>query len=161
MLPFLKRFGFFRPRLMLAMGLLAPALIVGAAARAELPDPIRFYAIMTAEEQSTTTVSSGVGRADFFLERATQRFSWSVTFEGLTSRVVGAAVHGPQRPGTNAGVLFELAPQASLGALPLQGAVVLTDAQIEYLLSGRMYVNVRSARYPEGELRGQIERMPP
>jgi hypothetical protein len=38
---------------------------------------------------------------------------------------------------------------------------VLTDAQLEYLLAGRMYVNVRSRRYPAGELRGQIQRVPP
>ena len=136
-------------------------LVASLASARELPDPIVFYADLTADEQSTTTISPGVGRADFFLERATQRFSWQVTFRDLTTRAVGAAVHGPQRPGTNAGVQFELASERALSSLPLQGSVVLTDAQIEYLLSGRMYVNVRTTRYPAGELRGQIERQPP
>ena len=134
---------------------------MSAGQASEQPDPIVFYANLSADEQSTTTISPGSGRADFLLERATQRFSWQVTYQDLTSSATGAAVHGPQRPGTNAGVQFDLAPEAGLSSLPLQGAVVLTDAQIEYLLSGRMYVNIRTTRYPAGELRGQIERQPP
>ena len=136
-------------------------MFVSSGSANELPDPIVFYADLSADEQSSTTISPGSGRVDFFLERATQRFSWVVRFQDLTTRPIGAAVHGPQRPGTNAGVQFALAPESGLSNLPLQGSVVLTDAQIEYLLSGRMYVNIRTLRYPEGELRGQIERQPP
>ena len=88
------------------------------------------------------------------------RMSWKVTFRDLTSTVTGAHVHGPQRPGTNAGIQFDLAANG-LNNQPLEGAVVLNDAQLEYLLSGRMYVNVHSTKYPAGELRGQIQRMPP
>ena len=43
----------------------------------------------------------------------------------------------------------------------LAGSAVLTEAQLDYLLAGRMYVNVRTRRYPAGELRGQIQRQPP
>jgi hypothetical protein len=39
--------------------------------------------------------------------------------------------------------------------------VVLTDAQVEYLVTGRFYVNIHTVKYPAGELRGQINRVPP
>jgi hypothetical protein len=131
----------------------------GGGASAQTGPPVRFFANLSADEQSTTTISPGIGRADFSLERATLRLSWRVSFERLTSAAIGAAVHGPQRPGTNAGVQIDMG-----GARPrplLTGSAVLTDAQLEYLLAGRMYVNIRSSRYPAGELRGQIQRLPP
>lgn len=136
------------------------ALLLGVSTlRAAEPGPVRFFAVLSAEEQSTTTLSKGTGRADFSLDRDTLRLSWRLSFSGLTSPATGAAVHGPQRPGTNAGIQIDLAPKSP--GSPSQSSAVLTDAQLEYLLAGRMYVNVRSRRYPAGELRGQIQRVPP
>jgi hypothetical protein len=134
-------------------------LFPAASSASDLGPPVRFYADLSAEEQSTTTVSNGSGRAEFSLDRATLRLSWRVGFAHLTSAVVGAAIHGPQRPGTNAGVQFDMAAKGLTP--PLQGSAVLTDAQLQYLLAGRMYVNIRSKKYPDGELRGQIQRLPP
>jgi hypothetical protein len=121
--------------------------------------PIGFYADLSAAEQAETTESPGVGRADFLLDRDTVRLSWTVTYSKLTSAATGAHIHGPQRVGTNAGIQIDLAPNGL--APPLKGSAVLTDAQLEYLLSGRMYVNIHSRQYPKGELRGQIQRVPP
>ena len=121
--------------------------------------PVRFYAHLSPEEQSSTTISPGSGRADFELDRATLRLSWRVSFKDLTSAAIGAAVHGPQRPGTNAGVQVDMGGKRP--ASSLQGSAVLTDAQLQYLLAGRMYVNIRTQKFPAGELRGQIRRLPP
>ncbi|MBL8631558.1 MAG: CHRD domain-containing protein [Rhodospirillaceae bacterium] len=121
--------------------------------------PVKFYADLSAAEQAATTESDGVGRAEFTLDRATVSLSWTVTFKNLTSPATASHVHGPQRVGTNAGVQIDLAPNGM--GLPLKGSAVLTDAQLEYLLSGRMYVNVHTTKYPAGELRGQIQRVPP
>ena len=134
-----------------------PAATVAAPANLHL-GPVLFRADFTADEQTATVNSAGRGLAEFSLDRATLRFSWKVTYGRVTSRVLGVSVNGPQRPGTNAGVQIDLAPR---GPAPvLQGSAVLTEAQLDYLLAGRMYVNLRSARYPDGELRGQIQRVP-
>ena len=139
----------------------------GAVALAQVPDggpahlhlgPVRFYAELTPGEQTATVVSNGRGRAEFSLDRATLTFSWNVSVERLSSRTLSVSVNGPQRPGTNAGVQIDLAPRGP--APTLRGSAVLTEAQLDYLLAGRMYVNVRSSRYPDGELRGQIQRVP-
>jgi hypothetical protein len=134
-----------------------PVATVAAPANLHL-GPVLFRADFAAEEQTATVNSAGRGLAEFSLDRATLRFSWKVTYGRVTSRVLGVSVNGPQRPGTNAGVQIDLAPR---GPAPvLQGSAVLTEAQLDYLLAGRMYVNLRSARYPDGELRGQIQRVP-
>lgn len=121
--------------------------------------PIRFAADLSSDEQSVTTLSNGTGRADFELDRDTLRFSWKVTYVNLTSPLQETGVHGPQRPGTNAPRQFELSPKGAKS--PIAGSVVLTEAQLQYLLSDRMYVNLTTTKYPAGELRGQIHRIPP
>ncbi|NDD74723.1 MAG: CHRD domain-containing protein [Gammaproteobacteria bacterium] len=121
--------------------------------------PVVFFADLSADEQAATTVSKGRGRAEFLLDRLSTRLSWRVTTTALDSTVLGVAIHGPQRMGTNAGVQIDLAPQGARAVLT--GSAVLTEAQLDYLLAGRMYVNVRTRRYPVGELRGQIQRQPP
>jgi len=141
---------------------LAACLLLGATmcpAYAEDGPPIHFYADLSADEQSAYTESPGLGRVDFVLERATLRLSWTLTYDKLTSAPIGAGIHGPQTPGGNAGLLIDMAPEGM--ANPLRGSAVLTDGQLEYLLTGRTYVNLRTTKYKAGELRGQIMREPP
>lgn len=119
--------------------------------------PIKFRATMSADEQSAPTYSPGQGLADFVLDRTTQQLNWTITFKDLTSNAVAAHIHGPQTPGGNAGVIFDLAPNGTKS--PLVGSVVLNDGELEYLLTGRLYVNVHTTKYPAGELRGQVMRV--
>ena len=142
-------------------------LLVAAVARSAIAQnytgeegpPIRFRAILSADEQSAPTTSPGIGCAIFVLHRKTLELEWTLTYSGLTSVATAAHVHGPQTPGGNAGVLFDLAPQGIRS--PSSGSVILNDGQLSYLLTGRVYVNVHSARYPAGELRGHVMRLRP
>jgi hypothetical protein len=134
------------------------ALPLPAAIGDDLGPPIHFVAEMSADEQSAYTESPGKGRAEFVLERSTLRLSWTLTYSGLTSAPVGVAIHGPQSPGGNAGVLIDMGANGIRS--PLKGSVILTDGQLEYLLTGRTYVNLRTEKYKLGELRGQIMRQP-
>ena len=119
--------------------------------------PIVFVADLSADEESAPTESPGSGHAEFTLDRATLKLSWVVTFDKLTTPLTSAVVRGPQKPGTNAGVLFELGP--STAKSPIKGAITINDGQLEYLLAGRMYVNLHTVKYKEGELRGQLHRV--
>jgi hypothetical protein len=121
--------------------------------------PIHFYADLSADEQSAVTDSPALGRADFILERATLRFSWVVTYSDLTSAPTAAGLHGPQTPGGNAGLLIDIS-ETGLGS-PIKGSKIITDGEVDYLLTGKMYVNLRTAKFDLGELRGQIMRKRP
>lgn len=121
---------------------------------------ISFCANLSPDEESAPTYSPAAGIGHFTLRRSTLELSWEVSFRDLTSRLLSAQVHGPQRPGANAQALFPLAKQDSLVS-PIRGSIVLDDGQLEYLLTGRMYVNFATEKYPDGELRAQIQRIRP
>jgi hypothetical protein len=134
------------------------SLLLPTAVGDDLGPPIHFVAEMSADEQSAYTESQGRARAEFTLDRATLRLSWTLTYAGITSAPLGAAIHGPQSPGGNAGVLIDMGDKNMHS--PLKGSAVLTDGQLEYLLTGRSYVNLRTEKHRLGELRGQIVRQP-
>ncbi len=116
--------------------------------------PIRFSAVMNADEESAVTVSPGVGRVDFTLDRKTLKLSWKLTFSNLTSPAIGAGLRGPQTPGGEAGVLYDLSPGTVRNGA--EGSAKLNEGELRYLVQDRLYVNILTQKYPAGEIRGQI-----
>ncbi len=123
--------------------------------------PIAFAAHLSADEQPAVVISPGVGTVDFTIERETMTLSWKLKFSGLTSPTTGANIHGPGRPGVNAGALYDLAPEglSKKTSGEAEGSVILTDGDLINLLMGRMYVNITSEEYEDGELRATIRRL--
>jgi hypothetical protein len=120
--------------------------------------PIHFYADLLPEEQSAPVYSDAKGRADFTLERETMRLSWKITHSGL-QQITSVRMYGPQRVGVNGEMLYDLAPKGSRS--PIQGSVVMTEGELQYLMERHVYVSITTKKYPNGELRGQVERVPP
>jgi CHRD domain len=83
---------------------------------------------------------------------STKILRWTITYWGLTGKTTSAHFHGPAKEGENAGTMITISPLPS----PMKGAAILTEDQAKALLSGTMYVDVHSAKYPDGEIRGQI-----
>ena len=122
--------------------------------------PIRFFAELSAAETSAVTLSPGLGRVDFVLDRKTLRLSWKVSFRKLTTAPTGLHVHGPQTPGGEAGILFELAPPRGLRDR-ISGGKILDAGLLGYLVQDRLYVSLQTRKYPAGELRGPIRKARP
>ncbi len=135
--------------------LLLSATLSGSRAQAA-DDDILFTATLTDDEQSVPTESPGVGLAEVRLERATMKITWKVTFKDLTSPATAAGLYGPENVGGNAGQFVDLA-NGNLKS-PLTGSKVLSDGEFQYLITGRVYVNIHSRKYKDGELRGQLRR---
>jgi CHRD domain len=55
--------------------------------------------------------------------------------------------------GRNADTMITLSPLQS----PIKGAAILTEEQAKALTGGNMYINVHTAKYPDGEIRGQLK----
>lgn len=119
-------------------------------------DDIVFTATLTDNEQSVPTYSKGSGFAEFRLERKTLKLSWTVTYKDLTSPPVAAGLYGPENVGANAGLVVDLA-NGKLKS-PITGSTVLSDGVFQYLITSRVYANIHTQRYPQGELRGQVMR---
>jgi hypothetical protein len=121
--------------------------------------PIQFYTDLSADEESAITDSPGKGHIEFVLERKTLKLSWKLTYANLTSPPTSVSLHGPQTPGGNAGVVVNLSPKGVTN--PLEGEAIINDGILAYLMSDRLYVNLFTTKYKDGELRGQLKRRRP
>lgn len=88
---------------------------------------------------------------------ATIRF----TYSNLTTPETSAHIHGPADPGQSGQILFDLdtAPRQQDGSVvwKIENIGALTvDQIVAALKGGRLYINIHSARYPSGEIRGHF-----
>lgn len=97
------------------------------------------------------TGSAGMGSATMWLDDLTNNFSWNISWTGL-SDVVNAHFHGPAAPNMNAGVEVQI----DFSMNPTMGNALLSNQQAEDLMAGLWYINIHTAEFPAGEIRGQV-----
>lgn len=122
--------------------------------------------IMSGAQESPASTSSALGTLDVYYTRETRTLTYTFRWSGLTGAVTASHIHGLSPTGYNSGVVqtFNLANivrcNASSttacgsysGTFQVDGIVV----KEEDLLNGMYYVNVHTAAFPGGEIRGQI-----
>ena len=118
-----------------------------------------FAADLSALNQVTVTKSDGVGTANITFDIPTMTIEWHVEYEGLTSLPTGIHLHGPAQPGTNAVAIIDLGINGLNS--PITGTLKVSDAHVQYMLLGWTYVLLKTERYPDGELRGKLDTVPP
>jgi hypothetical protein len=135
------------------------------------PRPVIFTAdINFAQEllaRPSTSTSTGVGAAVLVLSADRESVSYVFSFTGLTGPVLAAHFHAAGNFGQNASVVRNLC--GTSGAPPCEeGKLItgtwsksdmnqpLTDALIDALLAGQVYLNLHTQANPGGELRGQV-----
>jgi len=102
-----------------------------------------------ATNQAGTT---GLGAVTAVL--AGTKLSVSGTFSGLQTPATIAQVHVGPKGISGPAVLDLTVTKATSGTL--QGALMLTPAQVEHLKRGRLYVQIHSEKAPDGNLRGWL-----
>ena len=107
---------------------------------------------LSARNEVPPNASPGTGRATMTLNRSTKVLTWNVTYAGLTGPLTGAHIHAAAE-GTNGPVVVPFTVTPS----PITGSATLTDAQVQQLAQGLMYVNLHTAANPGGEIRGQLK----
>lgn len=121
--------------------------------------PITFYADLSDDAQSLPTDSPGIGRADFILERDTLKLFWTVKYSDLTTQPVALNMHGPKAAAVDAPVLFDMTPESFES--PVKGERTLSLGEATNLVQHLLYINLQTTRYPEGELRGPVQKARP
>jgi hypothetical protein len=114
-------------------------------------DAMMFKADLKGASEVPATDSSGDGNAMVTLDASTKKLSWKITYSGLTGDPTAAHFHGPAASGANAG------PAVDISGKIAEGTADLTDAQVADLQAGKWYVNIHTAKFPNGEIRGQVE----
>jgi plastocyanin len=109
-----------------------------------------------ASERPNPVNTTATGSGTFALEGNVLRFN--IRYLGLSANSTAAHIHGPATAQQSTGVLIDFAPFHTVGSTngTISGSVVLTPAQKSHILSGRTYVNVHSAAFGGGEIRGQL-----
>lgn len=110
---------------------------------------------------ANTSLCGGSGK--FTLTGNVLSYDVGLPFPNLAPTSGG--IYGPAGSGTNADVIFAWtnysivpgSPNSTFkGAWQYKGTCTLTSDQLDQLRAGLWYVNVSSAEFPDGELRGQI-----
>ncbi len=114
----------------------------------------------------TGTFSVTTGISPFFDPTSDERklVTYSITVGDLSAGAVEATIHGPADDNSVADVLVPLTITSTDSAgLIINGTfgsttnpAVSIDSLVNLLRTGNAYVNIRTAAFPEGEIRGQI-----
>jgi len=117
--------------------------------------PIQLAASMNGASESPTNNSAGSGSG--FLIITNGVLGYNVSFTNLTTSATASHIHGPALPGVNAGVIIPLSgvPAATSGSF--SGTANISSQTMFWILTGQTYVNVHSATFSAGEIRGQVE----
>lgn len=134
---------------------LAGVAALAAACMDTMPEPPRTAQMgvnLTGAQEVPPAATAGWGHGAITYDRVSNQMTWTLTYTGLTGPLQGAHIHGPAATGTNAGVMINIPVSHS----PLQGSAMLTEAQEAELMAGRLYVNLHTPTFPNGEIRGQL-----
>lgn len=125
-------------------------LLFAASAKAET-----FFAYLSSAQEVPTNASTATGYARVFLNESAGTISFTVVFNGLSSNQTASHIHAPAAIGANAGVAINFgAVGGTSGTITGSGAI--TPTQIAQLRAHQGYVNVHSANFAGGEIRGQL-----
>jgi hypothetical protein len=134
---------------MFAAFLAAPLVAAGPA----LAEVVKFTATLTAASETPPTDSAGTGVADIEYDTDLKTLSWTITFANLSGDVTAAHFHGPAAEGAKADPVVPI--KGNLKS-PISGTSTLTPEQAADLQNELWYFNLHTAKYPDGEIRGQV-----
>jgi len=102
--------------------------------------------------------SAASGSATLTFDDVTNVFAWSGIFSGLDGDYAASHFHGPAAPGEGAGVrlAFSVDLDAENRSGTFGGDSVIGAAFGAEVLAGRWYINIHSAEFSGGEIRGQV-----
>jgi|AntAceMinimDraft_11_1070367.scaffolds.fasta_scaffold78373_1 hypothetical protein len=114
-------------------------------------DIVKFEATINSNNTIPRTTSSAQGAAALEYNKRTKTLTYNVTYQGLTPTV--GHIHSAQ-PAWETGPVR--VPFANVATSPITGSKVLSQDEENLLMFGNMYINLHSATYPAGEIRGQV-----
>ncbi len=113
-------------------------------------DNINFSATLSGVSEVPPNTSTATGTATATYNETSNRLSITVPYTGMTA--TAAHIH-KGAPGATGPAVF---PFSTLTSPLTLSNIELTEAQEDDLLSGMYYVNIHSADFPDGEIRGQL-----
>lgn len=101
-------------------------------------------------------MSTGTATISGTYNKATNSLSYTINWTGLTGNVSAAHFHGPASATETAGPILDITIGTNGTSGSASNTVTVTDAFENALLDGKIYYNLHSALYPNGEVRSQV-----
>lgn len=127
------------------------ALFLLAATSAGRAENVSLVAHLLGGSAVPANKSDAFGEAQFTYDTTTRQLDYYVTYDDAAPTQID--LHGPAGVGEKAPSVVVFAVSGS----PVTGKATLTPDQGTALLSGKMYVDIHSGAYGDGEIRGQIK----
>ena len=131
----------------LSLMFIFPLLLGASAAQAE---SIGLVAHLLGSTEVPATESDAFAEAQFTYDNASHALQYYVNYDGVAPAKMD--LHGPAAANEKAPAVLNIA----LSQSPVSGTVQLTPEQGQQLLAGKMYLDISSQKYPDGEIRGRI-----
>jgi hypothetical protein len=137
----------------LAALVVAALTLTAVAAGSTHATKMNFTAVLNAGQEVPHPTGTKVGAAGKFTVTVSgTKLTWKLTFTHLTGAASAAHIHSGKK-GHPGAVLIPLCGPCTSGA---SGTATVTNAEITAMKNGATYVNVHTAKNPNGEIRGQI-----
>jgi len=136
-----------RIRSNLAFAGISSILLMASPALAEM---LTFKTDLKGTAEVPPNDSAATGSADVQVDTAAKKVTWTITHSGLSGDATAGHFHGPAAPDENAGPIVDISGKIETGSADL------TDAQLADLQAGKVYLNIHTAKFPDGEIRGQL-----
>ena len=118
---------------------------------APAPTTTTFSATINGAQQTPANNSTATGTFAGTYVSSSKQLTYTVTYQGLTPSM--AHIH-TGAPGATGSVAIPFANLTS----PITGTVTLSPDQANDLLNNRLYVNIHTSTFSNGEIRGDIKK---
>jgi hypothetical protein len=108
----------------------------------------------TNEIPTNTTTGSATLTGSY--NKRTNSLSYVITWTGLTGNVTAAHFHGPASTTETASPMLDITIGTNGTSGSTTGSATVTDAFESALLEGKIYYNLHTTLYPNGEVRSQV-----
>jgi hypothetical protein len=110
---------------------------------------VQYYSVFDGSQAGTSSNAGGMGW--YTINTGLNTLVYFVDLHGMTTAASGAHIHGPAVPGSTGAIAFQLDP-----SFPMIGTWDYPQSLEAGILRGLYYVDVHTAQFPGGEIRGQI-----
>jgi hypothetical protein len=145
---------------LLATGLFSAFLLVACDKNDDdIDDKEQKYSLSgnaTGAKEIPANNSTGTATITGTFNATTNTLVYTISWAGLSGNLTAAHFHGPASSTETAGPMLEIPVGTNGTSGSTTNSVIVTNEVEAALLGGRVYYNLHTAQYPNGEVRSQV-----
>ena len=114
----------------------------------------------TGAKEIPANTTTGTATISGTYNKATNSLSYTINWTGLTGNLTAAHFHGPASATETAGPLVDITIGTNGTSGMASNTVTVTDAFESALLDGKIYYNLHTVQFPNGQVRSQVATSP-